>query len=279
MDAVALAGEIARRLSGVAGVAAVVIGGSRGRGTDIPGSDLDLGIYYEPEQPLDLSALNQIAAELDDSNRSGLLTPTGGWGPWINGGGWLKVSNLPVDFIYRDLDRVRQVIDDCHRGVISMHYQPGHPHGFASHIYMGEVATCLILHDPSGVLAALHARTDPYPAELRRAVIDAFFWECDFALQTARKGAARGDAAYVAGSCFRSLTCLLQCLFALNGVYWLNEKGALDLANSFTLRPPYLRTAAEEAFAELRANPDKLSAAVDRLDGLVAATRVLVDQG
>lgn len=279
MDVNELARQIAKRLAGVNGVAAVAIGGSRGRGTDQPGSDLDLGIYYEPDQPLDLLELNRMAAELDDDHREDLLTPIGGWGPWINGGGWLKVVGLEVDFLYRDLAKVRQVIDDCHQGSISMHYQPGHPHGFASHIYMGEVATCSILHDPSRVLAKQRERTDPYPPALRKAVIDAFFWESDFSLQTARKGAARGDAAYVAGSLFRGLACLLQTLFALNNVYWLNEKGALQLADSFPIKPKNMRASAEQAFANLTTNPTELYAAIERLDALIAETRAIIASG
>jgi hypothetical protein len=257
----------------------VVIGGSRGRGTDRPDSDLDLGIYYEPHLPLDLVSLNQIAARLDDTHRPDLLTPIGGWGPWINGGGWLKMGGLEVDFIYRDLAKVRQVIADCCKGIISIHYQPGHPHGFTSHIYMGEVATSRILYDPAGALAELRDATNPYPPGLKQAVIKAFFWGCDLALQTARKGAARGDTAYVAGCIFRGLACLLQTLFAINGVYWLNEKGALALADAFSIKPQHLRPSVERAFSSLTSNPTDLLAAVDRLDALIAETGIFLKSG
>ncbi|RVX41729.1 nucleotidyltransferase-like protein [Nonomuraea polychroma] len=37
---------VAARLAGVPGVAAVVLGGSRARGTHRPDSDIDLGLYY-----------------------------------------------------------------------------------------------------------------------------------------------------------------------------------------------------------------------------------------
>lgn len=47
------------------------------------------------------------------------------------------------------------MIDDCHAGQITIDYQPGHPHGFVSSIYIGEVAFGLPLHDPDGVLDRL----------------------------------------------------------------------------------------------------------------------------
>ena len=146
------------------------------------------------------------------------------WGPWINGGGWLKVRGLAVDFLYRDLAQVEQVIDDCRAGEVQIFYQAGHPHGFVTSIYMGEVAVCRPLWDPHGTLQTLKAQTDPYPPALQRAVMDKFTWEARFSLDTARKSAARGDAEYVAGCCFRSAACLMQTLFALNRRYLLNER-------------------------------------------------------
>jgi hypothetical protein len=62
----------------------------------------------------------------------------------------------------KDIAQVNQVIDECHSGQITIDYQPGHPLGFVSSIYMGEVALGLPLHDPNGVLAALKAKTTPY---------------------------------------------------------------------------------------------------------------------
>ena len=42
----ALLDRIAAALAPVAGIRAVVLGGSRGRGVAQPGSDYDIGIYY-----------------------------------------------------------------------------------------------------------------------------------------------------------------------------------------------------------------------------------------
>lgn len=130
--------QVVDRLQAIEGIVAIALGGSRARGNHTAKSDVDLGLYYQPENPPNLLALNRLASELDDSHRTNLITPVGEWGKWINGGGWLKVKGIPVDFLYRDVAQVSQVIDDCHAGKIAIDYQPGHPHGFASSIYRGE---------------------------------------------------------------------------------------------------------------------------------------------
>jgi hypothetical protein len=161
---------------------------------------------------------------------------------------------------------VHRVIQDCHSGQLTVDYQPGHPHGFVSSIYMGEVALCLPLHDPDGILAALKAQTTPYPVELQQATLNQFAWEISFSLFCAQKAISRGDVAYAAGCCFRSVACMNQVLFALNQVYLLNEKGAVAVANRFALCPPNYQQRVESAFALLAADPKSITDAVTILD-------------
>ena len=255
-------------LQSVEGIVAIALGGSRARGNHTPKSDIDLGLYYQPENPPDLLALNHLASELDDKHRTNLITPIGEWGKWMNGGGWLRIEGIPVDFLYRDVVQVNHVIDDCHSGQITIDYQPGHPHGFVSSIYMGEVALGLPLHDPQGVLAALKAKTTPYPAKLKEATIHKFAWEISFSLLVAQKAVARGDVAYAAGCCFRGVACMNQVLFALNEMYLLNEKGAMALANGFTLCPPHYQQRVESVFALLAAETESIREAIAILDGI-----------
>lgn len=268
--------EIVRRVRAVAGVRAIVLGGSRARGTHTATSDTDLGLYYDPDRPLDLAALDEVAAELDDRRRSGLVTPVGGWGPWVNGGGWLTVQSHAVDFIYRDLRQVAGVIDACRRGEVGIVYQPGHPHGFVSSIYLAEIATCRPLWEADGEITALQRLASPYPAALRSALIGKFGWEVRFALETARKCIDRADVVYAAGATFRAAICLLQVLFALNEQPWLNEKGAVAMAESFPRRPPRLRARLEAAFTRLAADGDAIRAAIDDLDALEGDLAALI---
>ena len=260
--------KIVGELKEVEGVKAIVLGGSRARGTHTPSSDIDLGIYYHPAHPLDVAQLKNVAAELDERHQSDLVTDIGGWGPWINGGGWLTIQSYPVDFLYRDLEKVTAIVDDCLGGQVEIYYQPGHPHGFVSSIYLAEVAVCRPLWDPGGIILGLKGKLEPYPDSLQKALIQKFAWEIDFSLQIARKSVERADAAYAAGCCFRCVMCMLQVLFAVNKQFWLNEKGAVALANTFELRPEELPSRVEAAFRVLDADPDSIQRAIKILEEL-----------
>lgn len=251
MDNQALIYEIVEQIKSVQGVSAIVLGGSRARGTHTPTSDIDLGIYYDPNQPLDLQALNQIATDLDDSHRANLLTRFGGWGPWINGGGWLTIQGVPVDFLYRDLQRVRTVLEECLAGHVEIVYQPGHPHGFIPCIYMAEVALCQPLWQAQDEISMLKKQTQPYPVALQRALINKFAWEIEFSLANAKKAIAREDLVYAAGCAFRAVACMAQVLFALNQEYCLNEKGAVALIETFPVRPRDWQQRVTQAFQNL----------------------------
>jgi predicted nucleotidyltransferase len=140
--------QISRELECIPGIIGVVLGGSRARGTHNETSDLDIGIYYDESEGFDIAQINAVAKELDDEHRQDIVTSLGEWGPWVNGGGWLVVQGYHVDFIFRDIKRVSQVIEDCLEGKVSSHYQAGHPHAYLNVMYMGEISICKILVDP-----------------------------------------------------------------------------------------------------------------------------------
>ncbi|MBB6732390.1 nucleotidyltransferase domain-containing protein [Cohnella zeiphila] len=268
--------RLAERLIRVRGVKAVVLGGSRARGTHHPGSDIDIGIYYDGEAGPDGAELNRLAAEWDDSGRTGLVTEVGEWGPWINGGGWLQVDGIPVDLLLRDLSKVEQVVEDGLNGRVTIDYQPGHPHGFVNTIYMAEIACCRVLQDPEGRIAALKARTDPYPEALREGTVRKFLWEASFAQANALKSVGKNDPAYLAGCCFRAVACLNQALFALNGRYLMNEKGATIEADGLKIAIPGYRDAVARLFASLSSGEAEILRALGELERLVQEAERLV---
>lgn len=267
--------RIAERLGRIDGVAAVALGGSWARDQAHPDSDIDLGIYYHPERRPAIAALRALAAELDDRGDAGTVTNFGEWGPWVNGGAWLRIEGRKVDWLYRDLAVVRRTIDECRAGQTSVTYTPGHPHGFHNHMYLGEVHYCQPLHDPGEELAALKRLTTEYPPLLKRALIDKHLWEAKFALDTAEKSAARGDVFHVAGSLFRCAACLIQALFALNEQYFVNEKGSVRTVESFALHPAGFEETVSAVLAHPGSDPEELSASIRRFDELARAARAL----
>lgn len=275
MDAASVINKLVAQLIAVQGIRAIALGGSRATGSHTDQSDIDIGLYYDPDAPIDVAALERLAAEVDDTRRSGLITPIGEWGPWINGGGWLQVDGFAVDLLYRDLGKVTRVVDDCLRGHVTIDYQPGHPHGFVNATYMAEAAQCIALWDPARAVAKLKSLTQPYPSALKDALLRKFMWEAGFSLAAARKAVAKKDVSYAAGCCFRSVSCLNQALFALNGSYWMNEKGAVRLADGFPLTVPDYSLRVTDIFSRLSADPEELQSALAALEAVIRETERL----
>jgi len=216
---------MASRLARLPGIEAVALGGSRARGTHRPDSDWDLGVYYRGSP--DLTALVALASEIQGAPAE--VAGPGEWGPWVNGGAWLTVDGVAVDWILRDLDRVEAVWSDCRAGIFEVGVQPGHPLGFWSPCYVGEVALGRVLDDPDGRLTRLQEKVRAYPEPLRRALADAV-WEAEFSVAAARKSAPSGDTLHVALCLSKAFGILVQALHAHHRVWCLNEKGALASA-------------------------------------------------
>jgi hypothetical protein len=251
------------RLIKVPGIVAVMLGGSRARGTHAPDSDTDLGLYYRP--PLDLEALQAIAGE------AGQVTAPGEWGPWVDGGAWLTIDGAGVDWIYRDLDRVRRSVDDAAEGQYAFHAQTGHPLGVPDFAYAAEVALGKVLADPTGELAALHNRLLVYPPKLADHLIGAL-WEADFLIKVARKAVTRQDVTYVSGCLFRAFGVCAHALHGAAGAWLTNEKGAIAAAAALPGAPPGFRARVEAVVSGLDPDPIRLTAALDAAADLVLDT-------
>ncbi|MFG2193564.1 nucleotidyltransferase domain-containing protein [Streptomyces sp. NPDC048639] len=265
---------MAERLVRVGGVRAVALGGSRARGTHRPDSDWDLGVYYRGGP--DLDALRRLAAEVTGKDVE--IAAPGGWGPWVNGGAWLTVGEAHVDWIWRDLDRVEEVWAQCREGRYEVGIQAGHPLGFWSPAYVGEVALGRVLADPGGELAALR-RTIDYPGPLRDALMAAGLWEAEFCLSTARKSARAGDVLHVVLSLSRAVGLLCQALHAGHRAWCLNEKGALPAAAALPGAPGDFRVRAEALLAAPGRTPADLAATLDAADAVVASVRTALATG
>ncbi|QKW18469.1 nucleotidyltransferase domain-containing protein [Kitasatospora sp. NA04385] len=259
--------RIAAELARVGGIVGVCLGGSRASGTHVPGSDYDLGLYYRPGE-LDTGALRALAADL--CGRPVEVSEPGGWGPWVDGGAWLDIGPVRIDWLYRDVRRVRRYAAEARHGRYESGQQPGHPYGVPSYAYLGELALARVLADPTGELAALRAEVACFPAELTRALESDAAWEAPFALANARKGAKRGDAGYVAGCLFRAVGLLVHALHARAGRWVVNEKGAIASAGRLPCAPPEFERRAQELFRFAGTDPVSLAAVLDAADALTA---------
>ena len=270
MDDASLA-ELGRRLSSVRGVVAVVLGGSRARGTHRPDSDFDLGLYYRGG--LDIAALRALAAEV--TGRPTDVTEPGGWGPWMDGGAWLTLPGPRVDWIYRDLDRVHRIWNDCRRGRYEIGVQAGHPLGYYSHAYAGEVALGRILADPSGELAELQAEARQYPAALGDALVHGL-WEAGFAAQAAHYGAAGADPTFAAGCLFRAIGVVCHALHGHARRWLIHDKGMVAATGRLPGVLPGFAEAAHAVLAAIGTSPPQIAEAVARAEALIARVGIAI---
>ncbi len=260
--------ELAGLLVGVAGVTGVVLGGSRARGDHLPESDVDLGLYYEAA--IDLTALGDLARRV--AGREAQVTRLGAWGPWVDGGAWLTIADVPVDWVYRDLERVRTAWDEARAGRYAFHAQVGHPLGVPDFAYPGEVALGVVLADPTGRLRALRDEVTQYPPPLADALVEGL-WEADFSLGSARKAVPRCDTAYVAGCLFRAVLLCAHALHGRAGRWLVNEKGAVAAAGRLDTAPADFAARAHAVLTRVGDRPEDLLGAIAAAADLLADVR------
>jgi len=266
-------GRVAERLASIAGIKAVVLGGSRARGTAREDSDVDLALYYDPGEPFAIEALDAAVCELDDRHTSGLVTPFGAWGAGVNGGGWLLINAHHVDLLYRDIGRVRAVIERCIRGEIDAVYQLGHPMGFQNQIYAGEIHICQPLYDPAAVLTPLKQMVAAYPPPMRRALVNKHLFDAQFEIEIAAGPAARGDLVYVSQCLAQVAGFMVIVLYALNERFFLNEKSSFIESGSFALRPHNLHREVERILGQPGDSAITLMRSVDAMRTIAAFLR------
>ena len=271
-----VADDLVARLATVPGVTAVVLGGSRARGSALPDSDLDLGLLYRDATPIDIAALQTVIEEVNDT-LDVVPTPIGGWGPWVNGGAWLCIDGHPVDLLYRSIDRYEATIENAERGFAEHDYLQQPPFGFQSTIYLGEIDTCVALHDPTDEVATLKSRVRPYPPALRANLVAGYHWGATFTMRNAVKPAGRGDVYASVGCLSRAAAFLVQTLLAHAELYPISDKGALHQLS--LVDTTYAQLSARISACLLVGEVTQLPEAVSSMTGICSEVGTLVGRG
>jgi predicted GNAT family N-acyltransferase/predicted nucleotidyltransferase len=265
-------------LAALPGIAAVVLGGSHARGLARDGSDVDLALLYREAEPLDVGAVRALAARWNDAPDpvvSGLYE----WGPWVNGGAWLRVRGRRIDLLYRSLERVERECEAAHAGRHEIHFGQQPPFGFWSGTLLGEAACALPLHDPAAHAERLRRQVAAYPEALRRAVLRDMQQGVTFGLAAfAPKFAARGDAWGTAACLARAVWQLGLALFARNRCYLVNDKTLLEEIDGFADAPRDFRARACAVLASPGRTPAELAASVEAVAALNQETWAVSDR-
>src|SRR3982751_5148760 len=167
-------GALVQTLAAMPGVIGVALGGSRGAGGAISGSDWDLGVYYRGA--IDLSALQ----------RYGEGHPPGAWGRIMNGGAWLRVGGAQVDVILRDLDVALYWTQQAAAGTYELDALLGYIAGIPTYSLAAELASGRLLVGELPEVGAM-------PPKLVETAPRRWRFSRDFSLEYARMHAARGN--------------------------------------------------------------------------------------
>jgi hypothetical protein len=221
--------DLADELSTVDGVVAVVLGGSRATGAARADSDWDLGIYYRArERPLDVDAIRALG-------HAGEVFEPGAWGGGLmNGGAWLRLADVKVDLVYRELGAVEHCAREAEAGRFWVERLPFYLAGIPSYVPVGELALCGPIH----VREATPLPRPSYPPALRESA--ASFWHTSALLSldgAVNHHLARGDDVLATGCLVRALVEEAHARLAARGAWVLNEKQILARAGLGDVAP------------------------------------------
>jgi hypothetical protein len=250
------------RLSEIPSVGAIVLGGSFARGTARSDSDLDVGIYYSEQALPDVDAVRGCAELVSIPSQPPTVTGFYAWGPWVNGGAWIRTPAGKVDLLYRNTDQVRRVLEGGHQGIHQHDFYQQPTFGFTSLIYFAETKCCLPLFDRQDLISELKSRVEIYPAPLQGKVIGDCLAIAEFTFLHAQGFALRGDIFNTAGCLTKIAFMLAQALFALNAEYYFGDKGALEATDRFPKQPKQFSARLQHILAFPGATPSQLEAAV-----------------
>jgi predicted nucleotidyltransferase len=228
--------QMIKDLAHIPGVQAIALGGSYARGTARQDSDVDLGLYYSENSPFSIDSIKALAKKYS-STPDYVVTELYEWGPWVNGGAWLNTSVGEVDWLYRNLDQVNKVVANAKQGHFSWDFRQQPPYGFFSVMYLADLQHNIPLYDPKGIFIRLKEETQEYPEALRQVIIQEHLWSIEFSYFNAKKLANSGCIYGTVGCMSRIVAELTQVLFALNRVYFITEKGALEVIDKFSIKP------------------------------------------
>lgn len=231
--------DICSDLQKIDNISAIVLGGSYATGRANYKSDLDIGIYYHENHPFSIDEIKLVAKKYA-VEKTPVITDFYEWGPWVNGGAWIETSAGKVDFLYRNINQVRRTIQNAQDGIWENNFDQQPPYGFSSIFYLAEIENCLPQYDPQNILIYLKSLIKTYPEPLKKTIIQDSLWSAEFSIKIASQYANNEDYYNTFGCFSRILKSLVNSLFALNEVYPIGDKNALEILEKLSICPKRL---------------------------------------
>ena len=228
--------DICAELEQLENISAIVLGGSFATGRANQDSDLDIGIYYHENHPFSIDDIRGVAEKFSTIENP-TVTDFYQWGPWVNGGAWINTEFGKVDFLYRNINQIRKTIQDATEGKWENHYEQQPPYGFSSIFYLAEIEACQPIYDPQQIIQYLKSLVKVYPENLKKTIIQESLWSAEFTLINA-EGFAKNNDYFNSFGCFtRALKNIVQVLFALNEIYPITDKKAIEILSKSSYCP------------------------------------------
>lgn len=230
--------DVTEELKNIDNIKAIVLGGSYATGMATDSSDLDIGVYYFEEEPFDIEAIKLIAekyANVDKPTVTGFYE----WGPWVNGGAWIKTAKGKVDILYKNIDQITSIIEKAKKGLWENNFEQQPPYGFSSLIFLAETKYCIPLHDPQGIIQSLKSMVLSYPEILKQTVIQQSLWSAEFTIWHADSFAIKGDVYNTMGCLTRAVKNIVTTLFSINELYPIGDKRAIEIIEQSKIKPAH----------------------------------------
>jgi predicted nucleotidyltransferase len=252
-------------------IQAIVLGGSYSTGTANKNSDMDIGIYYFAEKPFSINTIKEVAKKYDKNNNP-TVTEFYEWGPWVNGGAWIKNITSKIDFLYRNIEQIEQTIENAKNGRYENNYEQQPPYGFISIIYLAETKCCIPLHDPNGIITKMKNEVEHYSKELKHSVVKNSLWSAEFTLLHLDGFYAKKDIFNIYGCLTRALKNIFDTLYAVNEEYIIGYKRAIDELENMEKAPVNLRLKMENVL-----NSGSIENKIKTIKELFEETRLLTN--
>jgi hypothetical protein len=183
-----------------------------------------------------------------------LVFTTGGRG--VNGGAWIKTANGKVDLLYKNIEQITSTIEKAKNGEWENNFEQQPPYGFSSIIYLAETKSCIPLYDPERIIEKLKSEVLNYPAKLKQTVIQQSLWSAEFTIWNADYFAGKRDVYNTMGCLTRAVKNIITALFAINELYPIGDKRAIEYLEKSNIKPAQLKQKIESILCADKNTPD-----------------------
>lgn len=122
---------------------------------------------------------------------------------------------------------------------------------------MAETKVCVPLHDPEGIISQLKEQVRVYPQKLKQSIIQQSLWSTEFTIMHVMGFVEKNDIYNLAGCLSRAMKNLIMTLFAINEIYPIADKRAIDILEEAHLKPANLREKLEQILCIDKTNLQK----------------------